>query len=403
MNSSGKVLLKKSYDEGKDGRINLIIFRYNDEFGTEKKLPKDMTGFVKLEDESAERGLISRFAVNFDDRGFISSMHYRNENQPVGDGEHIYGKRYERDEKGRIIKEYLLGGDDSVRATSWGLGIKQFEYDEKDNWIKAVYLSPDGSPSYDTKDGFSILAMEYDEKYGNLVYSLYQDSDGNLVPPKKDRITGYNFEYNNAGQNTKMFLLGTDKSPAYGIALGLIGLEVEYDDNGYVSKSTSIDENGQPAVRKDGSTFVITRKDSKDNILEKQYFNIDNQPHEIPDGYSREVCEYDQMGNIISIFYYDAKGSLCLSNEGIAGKAFEYNDQNRLVKSQYYGLDKQLCENINGNIIVKIDYNTRGDIIKRAFYEADENTLKLNNQGIAGWKLEYDNQCQQLKPHPLSF
>jgi serine/threonine-protein kinase len=56
LDRSGKVLLKKSYDEGKDGRINLIIFRYNDEFGTEKKLSKDMTGHDRLEDEGASGG-----------------------------------------------------------------------------------------------------------------------------------------------------------------------------------------------------------------------------------------------------------------------------------------------------------------------------------------------------------
>jgi hypothetical protein len=37
------------------------------------------------------------------------------------------------------------------------------------------------------------------------------------------------------------------------------------------------------------------------------------------------------------------------------------------------------------------DYDTRGNQIKIAYYQADEKTLKLSNQGIAGWKSEYDN------------
>jgi hypothetical protein len=37
------------------------------------------------------------------------------------------------------------------------------------------------------------------------------------------------------------------------------------------------------------------------------------------------------------------------------------------------------------------DYDTRGNQIKIAYYQADEKTLKLSNEGIAGWKSEYDN------------
>jgi serine/threonine-protein kinase len=151
-------------------------------------------------------------------------MHYRNENQPVGDGEHIYGKRYERDAKGRVIKEYLLGYDDKIRATSWGLGIKQFEYDAEDNWVKAVYLAPDGSPAYDKKDGITVLAMEYDQKYGNRTYSRYQNLDGSLALSRYYRIAGQKYEYNDNGQIIKFFYWEQIKNPCIVPFLDLQGL-----------------------------------------------------------------------------------------------------------------------------------------------------------------------------------
>ncbi|GHV90755.1 serine/threonine protein kinase [Spirochaetia bacterium] len=390
LDRSGKTLLKKSYNEGKDGKINLFIFQYNDEYGTEKKLPKDMTGYVKLEDEYAERGAISRFALTFDEQGFLSTIHYRNADQAVGDGEHIYGKRYERDEKGRVIKEYLLARDDSVRATSWGLAVKQFEYDAEDNWVKAVYLAPDGSPSYDSKGGVSVHVMEYDQKFGNLTYSWFQDSDGNLTLPKKWGIAGTVYEYNDDGQVILQFTLGTDKNPMYSAA-GYIGTQDEYDAYGYISKRMYIDENRQPAVAKDGSTIVITKNDPKGNPLERQYFNIDNQPYEIPAGYSKIVGEWDSFGNQLSAFYYDVNDSLCFLNTGVAGWSHEYNDQNKLKKTINYGTDKQPHEDKNGVIVQEYEYDSKGNEIKNASYESDGKTLKLNNNGIAGVKLEYDN------------
>ncbi|GHT91393.1 serine/threonine protein kinase [Spirochaetia bacterium] len=390
LDRSGKTLLKKSYNEGKDGKINLFIFQYNDEYGTEKKLPKDMTGYIKLENEYAERGAISRFALTFDEQGFLSAIHYRNADQAVGDGEHIYGKRYERDEKGRVVKEYLLAHDDSVRATSWGLAVKQFEYDAEDNWVKAVYLAPDGSPSYDSKGGISVHVMEYDQKQGNLTYSWFQDSDGNLTLPKIYGAAGFMYEYNNDGQVILQFTLGTDKNPMYSAA-GHIGTQDEYDAYGYISKRMYIDENKQPAVAKDGSTIVINKNDTNGNALEKQYFDIDNQPCEIPAGYSKIVWERDNLGNPLSAFYYDANDSLCLLNTGVAGWSHEYNDQNKLTKTINYGTDKQPHEDKNGVIVQEYEYDSKGNEIKNASYESDGKTLKLNNNGIAGVRLEYDN------------
>jgi serine/threonine-protein kinase len=391
LNRSGKVSFKKSYDEGRDGKINMFIFRYNDEFGTEKQLPKDMTGYVRLDDEDAERGNVSRFALVFDGRGFVSAMHYRNMNQPVGDGEHVYGKRYERDGKGRVIREYFLSHDDSTRATSWGLGIKQFEYDAEDNWVKAVYLAPDGSPSYNAPDGFSVLAMEYDQKYGNRIYSWYQTLDGSLTIPEKYGAAGKKYEYNEAGQNIESFFLGTDKNPMYSTVTGCIGEQYEYDDNGYLSKFSYIDENRHLAVGIEGSSVVLYKNDNKGNNLERQFFNIDNQPFEIPAGYSKFIFEYDNLGNPVSCRYYDTKDALCLSIEGMAGWSREYNDQNQLIKESYFGTDNQPNEKNNGVVIVIEDRDVRGNVIKHAYYQADEKTLKLSTDGIAGWKSEYDN------------
>jgi serine/threonine-protein kinase len=387
---------KKVYEENRDGRISMAVFKYADDFGAEKRLPKNMTGYVRLEDEEAERGQISRFALTFDDKGFISTLHYRNTEQPVGDGERIYGKRYERDAKGRVIKESFLSYDDSVRATSWGLGVKQFTYDAQDNWVEAVYLGPDGfSPAYDDKDGFSVFSMEYD-KYGNVTYGWYKSSDGSLMLSKKYNIAGFKWTHNDAGQEIEYVHLGTDRNPMY--ASGYIGMQYEYDPNGYISSLTYIDENGQPAVGGGGYTRVVYENDAKGNNLVTQYFDIDNQPYETSYGYAKVVNEYDSLGNCISAFYYDKTDSLCLSSAGIAGRRREYNAQNRVTKVLYYGTDNQPAENTDGIFGIEWVYDSRGNEIQWRYYEADGKTLTLHNsREIAGWKSEYDDNGNQIK------
>jgi serine/threonine-protein kinase len=53
-NKNGKPLFRKRYNK-KDGKINMFVFEYNDDNGTDKRLPKDLTGYVRLENETAER------------------------------------------------------------------------------------------------------------------------------------------------------------------------------------------------------------------------------------------------------------------------------------------------------------------------------------------------------------
>ena len=122
----------------------------------------------------------------------MSTIRYAGfQNVLVGDAHNIYGRKYVRDEKGRVLSEHYLSFDGTPKATKWGLGMKKFYYDENDNWVKAEYLTVDGKPAYDDADGIGVYVMEYD-KYGNVVYALHQDADGKLMLPKRMELLGLN-------------------------------------------------------------------------------------------------------------------------------------------------------------------------------------------------------------------
>jgi serine/threonine-protein kinase len=393
---NGKVLFKKRYDK-QDGKINKFVFEYNDPNNTEKLLPNTLTGYVRLEDETAERGQISRFALTFDENGFVSSLHYTNRNgTPVGDKENIYGKRYERDKKGRIIKESYLAINDSVTSTSWGLGIKKFRYDGDNNLVEAVYLSPDGSPSYDDSDGTSIYTMDYDE-WGNITRALYKSSDGKLMITKKQGIAGIKQTFNAKGEKTEMFNLGTDEKPVYNFE-GWAGMRREYDENGYVKQYIFVDETGK-SVNNDvfGGTIVKFENDPKGNTLTEQHFDANDQLYETPHGYAKLVAKYDSItGNQNEVFYYNKKNALTIEDiNGIAGVKFEYNNRNKRIKETYYGTNNQPAENINGVIVVRYGYDGSGNFLDTVKYcQADGKSLKLSKEGIAGQKLEYKDGYQ---------
>ncbi|MDR3267449.1 MAG: protein kinase [Tannerella sp.] len=391
LDHNDKPLFRKAYHET-NGKIDMFIFQYDN--GTEKYLPKDLTGYTRLENESADRGKTSRFALAFDKNGFVSALHYKNrDGEPASDKEHIYGKRYERDKKGRVQTEYYLAHNDSVTATSWGLGIKKFEYDNKDNLIKCTYLSPDGLSAYDDRNGIAIYELEYDN-YGNLTYGWHKAADGSLMLPKKNQCAGTKCVYNDQGQEIETYNLGLDKEIAY--SKGFFGIKREYNEYGHVTKQTYVDDNGQPFVYVDGSVINTIITDSKGNPLTVSYFDAENQPVEV-EGYAKCIAEYDSLGNQASIFYYDTNDSLCITTSGYAGVRYVYNEKNKITQLTNFGTDNQPIENSNGVITIKYEYNTQGYSTKIAYYDADGQTLKLSKERIASWKLEYDDNGNETK------
>ncbi|MDR1459807.1 MAG: hypothetical protein LBI60_06305, partial [Bacteroidales bacterium] len=388
-NKNGKPFFRKRYNK-KDGKINMFVFEYNDENGTDKRLPKNMTGYKRLEDEDEERGQISRFALEFDKNGYVTALHYRNQNgEAVGDGERIFGKHYERDSKGRVQKEYFLTNNDSVTSTSWGLGVKEFTYDNKDDLVKVTYLTPSGLPALDDKDGIAIYAMEYDD-YGNLIYGWHKSSEDSLMLPKKFDVAGFYHIYSNNGENTETYYMGIDKKPMYSTKTGCIGAHYEYDEYGFVKKQTYIDENGDPMVASSGETYHEIVNDPNGNQLEYRMYDLEYKPFENINGFYKFIAEYDSLGNQVSVFYYGINDSLCITSGGYAGERYKWNDKNNLIEFTYYDTDNQPCET-NGIYTVKKEYDSRGNELRRTFFAADGKTPVLNNDGIAGWEYKYDD------------
>ena len=391
---SGKVLYVKSYND----KLNTMAFQYNDEHGTERTISNKTVGYGRLlEQNTNDRGRISRWWIEYDEKGYVTTIRYAGlDNSSVCDENGIYGRKFVRDNKGRATEIHYIGCDGEPQPTKWGLGIKKFYYDDDDNWVKAEYLTIDGQPAYDVDDGVGVYIMEYD-KYGNVEYALHQAPDGSLMYPKINNIAGYHYIYDNKGFEIRTEYLDSDKKPMFVNGQGFAIVESEYDQNGYLAKIVFLDPDGNLVETSAGyasNTFV---NDEHGNILESWMYSLDNELCSGSNGFAGIKFEYDSIGNQTKVVYYGKDQIPCETSDGTSGEAYEFNDRNLVTKVTY--LDKELkpMKNVNNVAVIAFEYDKRGNTTKVSFFDVDGSSPIYNNEGTAGWNDVYDEMGNHVE------
>lgn len=394
LDKSGKVLYVKSYND----KLNNVTFQYDDEFGTEKTLGAQTIGYVHaFNDDMAEKGKISRWLLEYDENGYVSTIRYAGfQNVDVTDSHGIHGRKYDRDEKGRVLKEYYLGLDRSAKATKWGLGIKKFYYDSEDNWVKAEYLTIDEEPAYDDADGVCVYTMEYD-KYGNVTYALHQEANGELMLPKKHGIAGVHYIYDENGFLTKSIYLGIDKKSVYVPEQGFAISEDQNDEHGYLIKRIFLDPDGNKCIASEGYSSFSCINDEKGNVIEQWHYDLNDNPVEGKEGYAGCKLQYDSIGNITEFITYGIDKKPCLKSDNTSGYKAEYNEMGLLTKLINIGSDLLPCKDNNGIIATLTEYDKRGNQTKISFYDAEYKNLMLSTERIAGWNSSYDDYGNEIE------
>lgn len=387
---AGKVQYVKSY-RTKNGKINLVVFQYDDEFGTERTISNQTIGYNHAFDEDdSDNGRISRWSLEFDSNGFIKSERFRSfDNSDVSDANGIYGRVYKRDEKGRPVEIQYVGIDGEPKATAWGLGVKQFEYDEEDNWIRATYLTIDGEPAYDAKDGVSVYELDIDEN-GNCIYAVHKDGDGNVMYPKMNGIAGIRMTYNENGLLKKKELVDADMALMFSTINGFAYVEYEYDENGYVTKQSFFDVDGNPIKSARVCAVQTCVNDANGNILEYWTYDEDGELMISAAGHAGVINELDSVGNVVKCVYYDNNRIPCADSDGSYGLMLAYDDKNHVTEVINLGSDLQPAVNNNNSCVIKIEYNSVGKRTRISYYDTDGETLMNGNGLYAVNEMVYD-------------
>lgn len=389
----GKILYVKSYND----KLNSVVFQYDDEYGTEKSLSAQTIGYVNSLNSSDAKGKISRWLIDYDENGYVSTISYAGyQNQKVGDAHNIYGRKYVRDEKGRVSEEHYLGYDGNPKATKWGLGIKKFYFNENDDWVKAEYYTVDWKPAMDDSDGTYAFVLEYD-KWGNVVNAYHKDHSGNLILPKKSGIAGIRSVYDEKGFAIEQTVLDVDGGIGFQTDGGFARAVKKYDENGYLCEQVNYDANGNVCIGTFGCAKAVYKNDEKGNTVEAWFYGLKDELVECSEGNAGFKAEYDDKGNLIQQVYYGVDGNPCLMENGTAGMRLEYNDMG--LHTKYTNLDTELIPSFdnNGVAITRLEYDNRGNLVRRAFYGADDAALVLSAEKIAGWKSVYDDSGNEIE------
>lgn len=389
---SGKVLYVKSYND----KLNTVVFQFDDEHGTEKSLGAQTIGYVNSLGEQGEKGKITRWLIEYDEHGYPSSIQYAGfQNVRVADAHNIYGRRYVRDSKGRVVEEHYLGYDGSPKATKWGLGIKKFYFDENDNWIKAEYLTVDGEPALDDADGVCVYTLDYD-KYGNVTQAYHRNSDGLLMAPKKHGIASIKNTYDSHGMLIETVYLDVEEQPCYE-QNKVSKVIYSYDDNGYQNRLDCYDTEGKLCLMNQGFASMVNVNDEHGNAVETWYYDLQGELIANSAGVAGYKTKYDSVGNVIEQVSYGIDGNPCLQADGTVGYRTEYDDRNLLTKITYLSVDLTPSAGYDHVGIAKLEYDKRGNLTKRSFYDATDSHLVLSDENIAGCISVYDDNGNEIE------
>ena len=387
---NGKVVYIKKYNEN----LNTATFHYDDEHQTEKTLGASTIGYDRaLLSEDNQKGRISRYLIEYDANGYVSVLKYAGfKNVLVSDINNIYGKRYVRDAKGRVIEEHYIGRDGNDFATRWGLGVKKFTYDANDNLIKVVYQTITGEPALDAEDGCAIFELKYD-KIGNIVEAYHKSADGTLMIPKRE---GYSFagqllKYDDNGFEIERTFLGEDGKPMIVAIVGFAKWLMEYDANGYLVKRSNYDIDGNLVLDKSGVATYIYINDDRGNPIEQWYYDLKNELVEVADLLvCGQTIKYDDKGNIIQVLCYDKDKNLTtMNNNTNIGFEHKYNNIGLLIEEIYLGADLSPINLNSGVARISYECDDKGNLTRLTNFDISGNIVP-DEMGVAIYNYRYD-------------
>lgn len=385
-NSAGAVSYVMSYND----KLNTMVYQFDDEHGTERVMANSTVGYTAVDDMSASKGRISRWWIDYDDKGYTKSIRFAGlDNSPVPDENGIYGISYIRDDSGRPTEIIYMAENGEIKPTKWGLAKKRMKYDDADNLVEVRYLTYDDQPIPDSEGGPLVYTISYD-KFGNATEALHLDGEGNLMVPKRNGIAGVQTEYDDKGFIKTQTYLGPDRQPMIQASSGFAIAKTECDENGFFNSCRFYDAEGKPIISKNGAHRYEIKNDSIGNTIERWSYDLDDKLSLNSDGFCGEITEWGPNGYFVKTVYYDDSKKPTILKDGYAGLRATYDDKN-MVKSVTYLNDKEEPAPMRDGITrVNYQYDKRGNRIRYSYTDASGDSLINCNKGYAEEVSVYD-------------
>ena len=407
---NGKVLEQRNYS---GNNMTCIDFKFLGEEGIVYGKVQNATSFATASgEENQAKSEISRWMLKRDKNGLLTQIRfYKNDfNIPAKNAEGIWGRSFELDQYGRIIREHYLGPDDEKLQLKNGISSIRYDYqsntagllgvvwlDSTEKPVKEYKFVLDGNQNFCERSFYLAGKPAYEDgcfkvkrtyKHGNMVEAACFGIDGKPCL-HKDGYAKFTDKYDERGNVIEEAYFGIDGKPClhkYGFAK----VTQKYDERGNRIEAACFGIDGKPCWSKDGVAKFTDKYDERGNMIEEVYFGIDGKPCLHKGGGAKVTNKYDARGNLEEQAYFGIDGKPCLNKYGFAKFTDKYDERGNMIEAASFGIDGKPCLDKNGVAKVTAKYDERGNVIEAAYFGIDDKPC-LNKYGFAKLTNKYDD------------
>lgn len=301
------------------------------------------------------------FDYGYDEHGNRSDISYVGlDEKPLIRSDLGYARVRKTFENGNIIKEEFFDASGAPTPCKDGGNASYTSVYENGNCVESRYYDTEGQLMV-MNYGYAFIQNTYDEFGQRLSCRFYDTDEKTPIISSKYHCAGFDYEYDNMGNETRVKYIGPDGKLMPGADLGYAQVEKTYNAMGKLIGEAYFDVNGDPA------------------------FYMDQ-------GYTAYEEVYEN-GLWIATRYY-AYGQLTQTKKGYAVLRNEYNDYGQLTLQQYYDTDEEtlvVCAEHNCAAI-RCGYDERGNTNYYGYLDPDGELMILSDYGYAQVKKSFNDR-----------
>lgn len=279
---------KKTYD----GRGDVLCYGLTDGVGRWKCGKNGYAGWRKTYDRSGR---------------VLTRDFFGDSEEPVAgdtDGECREVKEY--DEAGHLLSVAWFGVDGKPIVTKGGFSSVRRTFDARGNETSKILFGPDGKiVSSDPSNNVAYVVSEFNED-DKKIRATYYGVDGKKAC-HRDGHCGVRMKYNERGWETARTFVDENDRPIV-IRSGVAGYVTEHSEGGLKETTWWIGLYGKKTRHADGNFGLIDKFNKEGKLIERVFVDEFERPVALTNGVAKEVYAYDAAGNRIQTIRYDASG-----------------------------------------------------------------------------------------------
>jgi hypothetical protein len=257
----------------------------------------------------------------------------------------------------------------------------------------ARFVGPDGFPQMQRTSAAEYVSIHYDANGWEDRVS-YRDGK-NLPAAGPDGAFGQSLSHNSRGQVTLKLSLDADGKNMIDNA-GNCGIEVIYNDKGWLIEARSVGPDLKPMPVKDGWAVLKNECDELGRARRTTYYGLKGVPVLHKEGYHGWSNDFDERGNQVAFTYLGLDGKPILLSSGIATLRSVFNEQGKETRVNYYGIKGEPVVHRDGNHAWEVEFDDRGNPLVTTFLGLDGKPTWVA-AGYARLKSTYDNRGRKTR------